>query len=410
MSGRSQSSSGDYPEPTEEMVTNTTIVGKCMTMCPQKEIDLRYENKRIHVLEALPETKKNRYLKPDPNRMVKEFGRSSAGAIHMDVSLLRPTEVLDKTVSYLIAEVVPKSDVPWNVVYDFVFDRLRAVRQELVIQQIAGPPKITMIEKMVLFHVYAAYKMSTVEFRLFDPVINRQHLDECLNVLMNLYDIDQEERAEMHRRKGLRGSSPRIRELYRKRRGLFEAIFILHNLSKEAALQRAATIPNGVKETKAFNDAFECGLNYGRQNYYAVLSHIPLMYPFLAMAISQHIPLLHLNYLRVLNYACSSSQLSVPFKYLAKVLTPFEPSDSGECYISLLGELLNCDIVGWNAIRFDKSNRTLAPDMSKEVLSRIQKCHWSAIEDKYRHSEIGDLISCYCEGTYDELEHFSEHR
>lgn len=42
------------------------------------------------------------------------------------------------TSKLLCFRVVPKKDVKWNIVYDFVFDRLRSVRQDIVIQEIHG--------------------------------------------------------------------------------------------------------------------------------------------------------------------------------------------------------------------------------------------------------------------------------
>lgn len=46
----------------------------------------------------------------------------------------------------------------WNVVYDFIFDRLRAVRQDMVIQNIGGDEAIDILEKITRFHVYAGYR------------------------------------------------------------------------------------------------------------------------------------------------------------------------------------------------------------------------------------------------------------
>lgn len=45
-----------------------------------------------------------RKLVPDPNRMVKEFERTPMGAMKLDRRTIRPPEVLEKTVSYLVKE------------------------------------------------------------------------------------------------------------------------------------------------------------------------------------------------------------------------------------------------------------------------------------------------------------------
>ena len=40
-------------------------------------------------------------------------------------------------------------------IYDFMFDRLRAVRQDLVIQEADGGDTIDILEKAIRFHLYS---------------------------------------------------------------------------------------------------------------------------------------------------------------------------------------------------------------------------------------------------------------
>lgn len=49
-----------------------------------------------------------------------------------------------------------RSDVDWAKIYDFVFDRLRAIRQDMVIQRIDVHMSIQLYEPIVRFYVYAA--------------------------------------------------------------------------------------------------------------------------------------------------------------------------------------------------------------------------------------------------------------
>jgi len=55
--------------------------------------------------------------------------------------------------------IVPRKDVQWYRVYEFVFDRLRAVRQDMVIQRIGGNSAIWILESCVRFLVYAGYRL-----------------------------------------------------------------------------------------------------------------------------------------------------------------------------------------------------------------------------------------------------------
>jgi len=52
----------------------------------------------------------------------------------------------------------------WNIVYDFVADRLRAVRKDLVVQGLHGQDVLPVLEPMVFFHVYAGYRYLNKHF------------------------------------------------------------------------------------------------------------------------------------------------------------------------------------------------------------------------------------------------------
>lgn len=59
---------------------------------------------------------------------------------------------------FAVHRVVQNNERPWNEVYDFIFDRLRAVRQDMTIQQMDGPEAITRLEYAVRFYIYAEYR------------------------------------------------------------------------------------------------------------------------------------------------------------------------------------------------------------------------------------------------------------
>ena len=55
--------------------------------------------------------------------------------------------------------IIPRTDVPWHRVYEFVFDRLRAVRQDMVIQRIGGNAAVWILERCVRFLIYTGYRL-----------------------------------------------------------------------------------------------------------------------------------------------------------------------------------------------------------------------------------------------------------
>jgi len=62
--------------------------------------------------------------------------------------------------------VLARTDAPFNVIYDFVFDRLRSVRQDLVVQRIDDQAAIVIYETVIRFHVYSAFRFLNL-FRYF---------------------------------------------------------------------------------------------------------------------------------------------------------------------------------------------------------------------------------------------------
>lgn len=146
----------------------------------------------------------------DSNRAVKQFRRSSAGQSLTIPADLRPSAVLRATVDYLLTELplnhLPKlgetcsSLLQFATFYDFVFDRLRAVRQDMVVQRLLDANCLHILERCIEFYAYSHYtylqlmtiKSSTADLRQlsasFDAHLNRVHLGECFQLLLLHYD------------------------------------------------------------------------------------------------------------------------------------------------------------------------------------------------------------------------------
>lgn len=157
----------------------------------------------LHQLESVqmgksePVTGNRRSVKSrwraDINRVVKSYGRSAAGQGPPHPEDIRPPQVLLKSVRYLISEVLPTRTLPWNEVYDFVFDRLRAVRQDLVIQGTPTKESVEILEPIARFLAYAGYRSCEEPASRFDAAIHGRHLLECVQRLLVLYDWRERE-------------------------------------------------------------------------------------------------------------------------------------------------------------------------------------------------------------------------
>lgn len=72
-------------------------------------------------------------------------------------------------------------------VYSFVFDRLRGVKQDMIIQRVSGLNCVAILERTVRFLIYASYRLCGEPLRLYDPRINDTHLQENLSWLLDCY-------------------------------------------------------------------------------------------------------------------------------------------------------------------------------------------------------------------------------
>ncbi|GCB79399.1 hypothetical protein scyTo_0019538 [Scyliorhinus torazame] len=164
-------------------------IGTCPGMCPDRERDERQRQKLLHKFEILEETARDRLPKADPRRTVKEYSRPAAGKEAAQLCELRPAGVLLLTVHYLIDEIVPRRQEPWAEIYDYVFDRLRSVRQDMTIQQVSGPTAVTILEKSLRFLLCASYWLCEEPIQVFDPKINDVHVQECFSWLLANYSV-----------------------------------------------------------------------------------------------------------------------------------------------------------------------------------------------------------------------------
>ncbi|XP_069680945.1 SAC3 domain-containing protein 1 isoform X2 [Periplaneta americana] len=217
------------------------IRGTCTDMCPARERRLREREGLLHILELPEGCRLHPPPKANPQLTVKSFSRSAAGQLAPRRDELRPPAVLQKTVHYLLKDVAQRQEVDWCVVYDFVFDRLRAVRQDLVIQGLNPKHGIMILEPIVRFHCYAGYRLCSQPASKFDATINHTHLLECLTRLLVLYDEVQqcchvsEERREM------------------------EALYLLVALGDGQALTRALQLPTKLRRAlQVMSHAYSC--------------------------------------------------------------------------------------------------------------------------------------------------------
>lgn len=293
---------------------NRYIEGKCMQMCPNHEITTRIREKCYHILET------NNHSKPDKSKMVKEFSRSAAGKQMMDPFNLRPPNVLLGTLKYLLNEVLKRDKYSFLLRYDFITDRLRSIRQDMIIQNLDAAHCVGILQPCVKFHAYAAYRLGPEKRDKFDPHLNNTLLQECLKLLLCCYDELERTGCENE-------------ELLEKRTE-FEAVYIIFNIGSSTALRRALNLPKYLKDDEDVKKAILSALLYSKNNFYRFCKIIITLQPLLAALASLHLPQLRKKLLQIMSVAYSSKNNSFPINDLTNILlysTENELQDDLKC-------------------------------------------------------------------------------
>jgi hypothetical protein len=151
-------------------------------MCPQAERQFRF-GLFMSIFE------KDKDNQPDEYAMVKEYRRSSADQKEPASGDLRTPEALSMTMDYLVCNIMddPRSNtqelaLEW---YDFLWDRLRAIRKDITQQNICDEASAILVERCARFHVHSCYAMSKV--KNFDVDMNKRNLNDCLQMLRQMY-------------------------------------------------------------------------------------------------------------------------------------------------------------------------------------------------------------------------------
>ncbi|KAK3519188.1 hypothetical protein QTP70_022134 [Hemibagrus guttatus] len=332
--------------------------GTCTTMCPISEVRRRETQRQLHCFEIEHGTENERMPRADLSRTVKEYSRPAAGKDSTRVCDLRPPDVLFKTVCYLVDEIAASPTLqPWTEVYSFVFDRLRSVRQDMVIQRVSGRKCVAVLERTVRFHLYASYRLCGAPLRLFDPHINDTHLQECLSWLLECYSDGQyEHQAEFH------------------------ALSLLYNLGSTRTLQRALELPEKVRLSPPVQLALAVNRAYTERNPVRLLRLAQKLDFIQACALHRHLLSCRRDLLLLYSHGHNSRNCRFPIQKLADVLYL-------EC--SLADQLCQAHglQVSGNCVVFSKAS--FSESHCKEL--QCTQMH-KLVDDKQQDLSVGNII------------------
>lgn len=297
--------------------------------------------------------------------MVKEYRRAAAGKIIM-ADELRPAQILSQTTDYLISEICSKKSTPWKTIYEFVFDRLRAVRQDLTVQNINNDYAINILEKTVRFLLYSGFVLRSASMADYDEKINNTHIQECLKRLLYLYASEKQE------------------QFSQEHSGEILSYYLLFNLGDPEALTYALEVKHLLQNSFVFKSSLNISLNFYLNNYGVIIRNIPKLLPLELCAIYRHLHVIQRQMFERCVHGYTSKNLHYPTDQLKDLLL-FDTKQ----------ELSNlCKGCGQQC-----SDKGVTFNKASYVYTKIHVCGFQWVEAKVQKHSAEDLIfgciSCF---------------
>lgn len=179
------SSNGNALSVHEGLESPNIIIGLCPDMCPESE---RAERERKGDLDQ------HERVDGDRNQTskllaIKKYTRTA----ERDASLIRPMQVLQETIDYLLSLLDQPYDERFLGIYNFLWDRMRAIRMDLRMQHIFDSGAITMLEQMIRLHIIAMHELCEITKgegfgEGFDAHLNIEQMNKTSVELFQMYD------------------------------------------------------------------------------------------------------------------------------------------------------------------------------------------------------------------------------
>ncbi|EDQ91966.1 uncharacterized protein MONBRDRAFT_22671 [Monosiga brevicollis MX1] len=176
------------------------VEGTCNDMCPELEryarINCGSSDTNGHVWQLEMSNGK-----PDHRRMVKEYRKEAADSVAEPPSSLRPPRTLTLTMRYLMKEVMdaayagpPPTRKAQAVWYEFLENRLRALRKDIKTQNLTTTASLRVLEQCVRFHLFADWYMSNSREFIQNRKLNHDRLKDSYGMLeMHYKDLRDRE-------------------------------------------------------------------------------------------------------------------------------------------------------------------------------------------------------------------------
>lgn len=244
--------------------------------------------------------------------------------------------------------------------YSFAFDRLRGVKQDMIIQRVSGLNCVAILEKAVRFLIYASYRLCGEPLQLYDPRINDTHLQENLSWLLDCYATET-------------GPHPNQEE--------FQALGLLYNLGSARAMQHIIELPERLRSSPAITLALSINQAFLERNPVRLLRLAQRLNFLQSCALHRHLVTCRRDLLLIYSYGYSSRNCRFPLDRLAHLLSLDTSLTAQLC--QMYGVEVNQD----NQVVFSKAAFS-EPEQEKLHC----KLYHNIVAEKQRDLTVGNII------------------
>lgn len=187
----------DDPDKPKKLSEAIDFKGTCEEMCPRFEQITRIMEHDVKNAEK--EMAFDGSMWPAPDKMIKAYGRSSAGQDAPLPSDIRTPGALRRTLDYLIKDVLGEEhSLP--TVHNFLWDRTRSIRRDFTFQQASLTAtdyldEVYCLETIARFHVVALHQMSDPT-NTSDDFSEHQEVEQLGRTLLSLIHTYEDCKAQ----------------------------------------------------------------------------------------------------------------------------------------------------------------------------------------------------------------------
>uniref|UniRef100_A0A0N5CDF5 PCI domain-containing protein n=1 Tax=Strongyloides papillosus TaxID=174720 RepID=A0A0N5CDF5_STREA len=282
----------------EKSLIYDIVKGTLENMCSEKEFYLRKLENQISIYE------KDDGKKVNIEKMIKKYRRSAADQEKSLPHELRTDKCLVMTLNYLMSNVKPEKNCTTKTLsrwYDFMWDRTRSIRKDLMQQDIVNKESLYIFEVCARFHIYMAYNLHHLSMDEFDPKLNFEQLKQCLTSIFLCYKEMENDGIKCENEKEFR---------------CYELIVNFHNkniLSKIRSFKKEIYQSNEYRKVIKLTQQFHHG-NYTK--FFELLKEIEN--PLILCLCHQYFFEVRYNAINVIKIAYNKTK--IPLNYLAEIL------------------------------------------------------------------------------------------